>query len=193
MQKHYSGQFSGPVPCSGEPLPGSFADPGAISPASVKRYAVAGMAGSHYDGLVSVSRATRTVLLTQFLAGSRTEWSRQMAAMTASFHVECPWLSLLRLCCTVGSDPWRWVKQCNLPGMMSIRLHLKIAGPVEQTLCPGVKRSQVRMERTTAHSDLHKRSSQAAQGACRLELALIASRPMQRSDRCLRSAAPGSS
>lgn len=46
MQEHYSGQVSGPVSCSGEPLPGSFADPGAISPASVKRYAVAGMAGT---------------------------------------------------------------------------------------------------------------------------------------------------
>lgn len=69
MQKHYSGQISGPVPCSGEPPPGSFADPGAISPASVKRYAVAGMAGSHYDGLVSVSRARETVPLTRFLQG----------------------------------------------------------------------------------------------------------------------------
>lgn len=69
MQKHYSGQVSGPVPCSGEPLPGSFADPGAISPASVKRYAVASMAGSHYDGLVSVSRAKRSVLLARFLQG----------------------------------------------------------------------------------------------------------------------------
>lgn len=39
MQKNYSGQVSGPVPCSGEPLPGSFADPGEISPASVKHYA----------------------------------------------------------------------------------------------------------------------------------------------------------
>lgn len=69
MQKNYSGQVSGLVPCSGEPLLGSFADPGAISPASVERYAVAGMAGSHYDGLVSVSRAKRTVLLTRFFQG----------------------------------------------------------------------------------------------------------------------------
>lgn len=69
MQQHYSGQVSGPVPCSGEPLPGSFADPGAISPASVRRYAVAGMAGSHYDGPVSVSRAKRDVFLTRFSQG----------------------------------------------------------------------------------------------------------------------------
>lgn len=108
-----------------------------------------------------------------------------MAAMTTSFHVERPWLSLPRLCYAVGSDPWRWVKQCNLPGMMNIRLHLTIAGPVEQTLCPGAKCIQVRMERTTAHSDLHKRSSQAAQGAGRLDVALIASRPVQRSTWCL--------
>lgn len=115
-----------------------------------------------------------------------------MATMTTSFHVERPWLSLLRLSCAVGSDPWRWVKQCNLPGMMNIRLHLTIVGPVEQTLCPGVKCSEVRMERMTAHSDLHKRSSQAAQWPCHLELALIASRQMQQSSWCLRSAAPGS-
>lgn len=63
--------------------------------------------------------------------------------------------------------------------MMNIRLHLKIAGPVEQTLCPGVKCSRARMQRTTAHSDLHKRSSQAAEWPSRLELALIASRPLQ--------------
>lgn len=51
MQKHYSGQVSGPVPCSGETLLGSYADPGAISPASVERYAVAGMAGNLMMGL----------------------------------------------------------------------------------------------------------------------------------------------
>lgn len=48
-----------------------------------------------------------------------------MAAMTTS----SPWLSLIRLRCAGGSDPWRWVKQSNLPGMMNIRLHLTIAGP----------------------------------------------------------------
>lgn len=80
------------------------------------------------------------------------------------------------------------MKHCNLPGMMNISLHLKIAGPVEQTLCPGVKCSQVRMERATVHSDLHKRTSQAAQGGSRFELALIASRPVQRGSWCLQSA-----
>lgn len=62
---------------------------------------------------------------------------------------------------------------------MDIGLHLTTAGPVEQMLCPGVRCSQVRMERTTV--DVQRRIYQAAHWATRLELGLFESRPVQRS------------
>lgn len=65
---------------SNESLPGSLTDPAAISPTSVKRYAVVSMVGSHYDGVFSVSKQKKRCTSDPIFTGSRTERSRYMAA-----------------------------------------------------------------------------------------------------------------